>query len=377
MPAALSIIIPVYNEEKTIIPLLQKVLAAELPAGVTREVIVINDGSSDGSWSKLQTFKNHPQVKLFQQQKNSGKTAALRLGIEKAGGDIILIQDADFEYNPIDYPALLKPVLQGEVAVVYGSRLKGSTTRMTLINRFANIVSTATFNLLFGTRLTDINTCYKVFKKATLENIEITSRNFTFETEITAKLVGTGHTIKEVPIHYSARSKDEGKKITWAKALEMYSGIIRYRFSQTPPRQDILAMILYGMIALACLGNLYRAFIIFPKLLPALSNLTTASFPGEKFAVLRPHLSGIKKVGYFTDWSSPNPMRDTVIMGDFQMAQFVLSPCLIDYFGWTEYSYIVFNCISQQSARAKMKEIGAIPLFENGRGMALVKKINQ
>jgi len=225
----LSIIIPIYNEESFIDMVIKKINSARLSGNIHKEIILINDGSTDQTNKRLQQYNNDPAIKIFHQDTNKGKTAAVKLGIQQSQGDIILIQDADLEYDPDDYQALLEPIITSRARVVYGSRFKGTIDNMSLINRFANIISNMTFNFLFRTRLTDINTCYKVFKKEVLKDPAITSkRKFTFDTEITAKLVQWGYTIYEVPIRYVARSKQEGKKITWKDALEMYWAIIQY-----------------------------------------------------------------------------------------------------------------------------------------------------
>lgn len=225
----ISIIIPVYNEEKTIVLVLDKALSVALPKGITREVIVVNDGSRDQTVAVLNPYSLRQDVKILYQA-NQGKTAALVRGIAEATGDIILVQDADLEYNPDDYPALIEPIIANNAFVVYGSRFKGVIKKMHFINRIANIVSNATVNLLFNVKISDINTGYKVFRKSVLNDIKITSVGFAFETEVTAKLLNKGYRIHEVPITYTARSKKEGKKITWLKALWMYWKIIEYRF---------------------------------------------------------------------------------------------------------------------------------------------------
>jgi len=225
----ISIIIPAYNEEKTITLVLDKVLSVILPEGMVREVIVINDGSHDQTAKVLNRYNDHHDVKILHQTKQ-GKTAALVRGIAEATGDIFLIQDADLEYDPVQYPALLDPILKGEADVVYGSRFLGNIKDMRWINNWANRVSNWTLRALYGVNLTDINTCYKVFKREVIKGIRICSRNFAFETEVTVKLILRGIRIKEVPIEYVARSHREGKKIRWMTALEMYWPIIKYRF---------------------------------------------------------------------------------------------------------------------------------------------------
>ncbi len=165
-------------------------------------------------------------------QANAGKTAALLTGFKNASGDILLIQDADLEYDPSQYPKLLDPILKGSTQVVYGSRFLGKIEGMEPINRWANLVSNWTFRLLYKQNITDINTCYKVFTRKALEGIDIRSKNFAFETEVTVKFFQKGLTIMEVPIDYKARRHSQGKKIRWTTALEMFWPIIKYRFQR-------------------------------------------------------------------------------------------------------------------------------------------------
>ena len=224
----LSIIIPAYNEEHTIETVIDAVKSVKHQDNLEKEIIIVNDGSTDRTAQILDKYTSDPVIKIFH-QKNMGKTAALSEGIKDATGDIILIQDADLEYMPDHYPKLVEPILKGETAVVYGSRFKGTIKDMTFINRFANVLSNIVFNLLFKTNITDINTCYKIFKKDIIKNITIESKDFTFETEVTAKLINQGQKIIEIPIDYVARSKEEGKKINWLKAWKMFWGIIKYK----------------------------------------------------------------------------------------------------------------------------------------------------
>jgi glycosyltransferase involved in cell wall biosynthesis len=226
----LSVIIPVYNEKPTIIQIVRAVKAADLP-GVEKEIIVVDDGSDDGTREALSCFERDRFVRVFFQSPNQGKTAAIRRGLKESSGDLILIQDADLEYSPSHYPALLEPILKGEADVIYGSRFLGRITGMAPLNRFANAVSNLTFNLFFKARLTDINTCFKVFRKSDLNRIVIESDRFAFETEVTAKLARRGLRFREVPIVYQARSVKQGKKISWRSALGMYWAILKYRFA--------------------------------------------------------------------------------------------------------------------------------------------------
>lgn len=224
-----SVIVPVYNEERTVQELLQQVKAVVLPKGLAKEIIVVNDGSTDNTPAILKEFAKDNGVKVIEQP-NAGKASALMRGFNEASGDILLVQDADLEYNPSQYPQLLAPILNGEARVVYGSRFLGKIEDMKFINRAANCISNWTMRLLWGTAITDINTCYKVFVKSAIEGIDIVSTHFAFETEITVKLLKKGETIVEVPIEYHARTRAQGKKIKWATALQMYWPILKYRF---------------------------------------------------------------------------------------------------------------------------------------------------
>ena len=225
----LSIVIPAYNEEATIGQIVSKVQEVPLPAGLSKEIVIVNDGSRDKTADILSRLGGQAGIVIVHQS-NQGKTAALLTGFKNATGDILLVQDADLEYDPHQYDKLLRPILEQGVQVVYGSRFLGHIEGMKPINRWANEISNRTFSFLYGFKLTDINTCYKVFTREAWEGMVITSRNFAFETEFTVKLLRRGYAIREVAIDYKARTTQAGKKIKWSTALEMYWPIIKYRF---------------------------------------------------------------------------------------------------------------------------------------------------
>jgi glycosyltransferase involved in cell wall biosynthesis len=233
----LSIVIPVYNEESTIQHLIGLVLAAPLPKGVVRELICVNDCSKDGTDAKLDQLKNlHPDadIRVIHKKVNEGKGAALRDGFKHASGDVVLIQDADLEYDPTDYPKLLQPIIDDKADVVYGSRFIGEPHRVlyywhTLGNRFLTEFS----NMFTNLNLTDMEVCYKVFRKSVLDRIEIKCKRFGFEPEITAKIAKHRPRLRiyEVGVAYYGRSYEEGKKITWKDGIKAILTIIRFRFS--------------------------------------------------------------------------------------------------------------------------------------------------
>ncbi len=224
-----SILIPVYNEERTVAQLIEKVRAVKLAPALTKEIVIVNDGSTDKTREILSQYEGQEGIKIFHQA-NGGKTAGLLTAIKHATGDVYIVQDADLEYDPVEYPTLLDPIVKGQTHVVYGSRFLGSIERMKSINRWANVISNWTVSCLYGTKITDINTCYKVFTRQAFEGITIHGTHFALDTELTVKLLRKGLSIKEVSIGYVARSRAEGKKMRWATALKMYWAIIKYRF---------------------------------------------------------------------------------------------------------------------------------------------------
>jgi glycosyltransferase involved in cell wall biosynthesis len=222
----LSVIIPVYNEAITLAEILKRIRAVD----VEKEIIMIDDFSTDGTKNILEGLKGE-DGKVFYHEKNIGKCAALKTGFAQATGDYIVVQDADLEYNPQDYQLLLKAINENEAVVVYGSRFRGLRwpDNMTILNWFANKFLTFMTNLLYGTCLSDMETCYKLFRSDIIKNINIESDRFGFEPEITTKLLNRGIVIHEVAISYSGRTSLEGKKIGWGDGFYALWLLIKYR----------------------------------------------------------------------------------------------------------------------------------------------------
>jgi len=223
---AVSIVMPVYNERETVAETIRRVQAV----GIHQEIVIVDDFSLDGTREVLVELAKQPDIRLLMHGYNRGKGAALRTAFAEVQGDVILIQDADLEYNPGDYPRLLAPLQRGEADVVYGSRfLENAEQDPSRLHRFGNRLLTALSNRMTGHRLTDMETCYKVFRREILDGLEIEQDRFGFEPEFTAQLARQGHQIVEVPIAYHSRGYGEGKKIGFRDALNSLWCIAKYK----------------------------------------------------------------------------------------------------------------------------------------------------
>jgi glycosyltransferase involved in cell wall biosynthesis len=229
--STLSVIMPVFNERSTVAEIIRRMRAVQLPGQLNLQIVVVDDGSSDGSDKVLRALEDST-VRVVTHQQNQGKGAAIRTGLALATGDLLLIQDADLEYDPDDWPRLLDPVLKGKARVVYGSRFTGERKNMLPMhwagNRFLSLVT----NILYSSTLSDMETCYKLFDARVIDGMTVVSNRFDFEPEITAKVLRRGHRIYEVPISYAGREVHEGKKITWRDGFGALTALIRFRFTK-------------------------------------------------------------------------------------------------------------------------------------------------
>jgi glycosyltransferase involved in cell wall biosynthesis len=241
----LSIIIPVYNEAATLREMLCRVRQVNVtvqvdfgphshlqqPIRLEKEIIVVDDGSQDGSREIVREEASSGQLRAFYHPHNQGKGAAVRTGLQQATGDFVLIQDADLEYDPREYQTLVQPLLEGRAKVVYGSRFRGGPTKAMFFshmlgNRFLTLVT----NVLYDTIISDMETCYKCFCADVVRSIPLRARGFEFEPEVTAKVLKRGYRIYEVPISYTGREFEEGKKITWRDGFKALWTLVKYRF---------------------------------------------------------------------------------------------------------------------------------------------------
>ncbi len=227
-----SVIIPAFNEKDTIAEIIKRV--SEVP--VEKEIIVVDDGSTDGT---ARALENPPAgVRIIAHDRNMGKGCAVRTGLRHASGDVVIVQDADLEYNPAEYPRLIEPIEKGIADVVYGSRnALGNNPRSSFSFYFGGVMLSKLTNLLYGSRLTDEATGYKVFRTDLIKGLCLESRGFEFCPEVTGKLLRAGHRIHEVPISYTPRMKSQGKKITWKDGILAVYSLVKYRFAGGGPRK--------------------------------------------------------------------------------------------------------------------------------------------
>jgi len=237
---------PVYNERATLEEILSRVREVDLtlnqhrtnrllgePLTLEREIVIVDDGSTDGTREILDRLRQEqaPDLCILFHEQNGGKGAALRTGFQHASGDILIIQDADLEYDPRDYVKLLEPLLEGRAPVVYGSRFMGGPrAAMSLSHTLGNKLLTIMTNLLYGTSLSDMETCYKCFRRDVIQGMPLRSRRFEIEPELTAKILKRGYTIFEAPISYNGRAFHEGKKISWQDGFSAIWTLTKYRF---------------------------------------------------------------------------------------------------------------------------------------------------
>jgi glycosyltransferase involved in cell wall biosynthesis len=229
----LSIVIPVYNEASTVALVIEKVRSTDFGPGVDKEIIVVNDGSSDGTRQALAPFESGaPDIRVHHSRVNLGKGASVRIGFSFATGDIVTIQDADLELDPVEYKQLIRPIVDGSADVVYGSRFLDGGKRGTALFYLANRGLASLTNTLYGAHITDMETCYKVLRRDVLEKLTLRASRFEIEPELTAQVLKRGFRLVELPVAYNPRSKAEGKKLSWRDGFSAISMLINQRLKK-------------------------------------------------------------------------------------------------------------------------------------------------
>jgi glycosyltransferase involved in cell wall biosynthesis len=226
----ISIVVPVFNEARTVAEVIERLIAIDLPAA--REILVVNDGSTDGTREVLDRIPPRPELRIIHAEKNGGKGSAIRIGYAQATGSIVAIQDADLELDPAQLADLVQPILDGKTRVVYGSRFLAGRPAAPWLSIVANEVLTGVTNILYGGRITDMETCYKIMAREVALSLDLESNRFDIEPEITAKLLRDGHAIFELPIRFEPRSRAQGKKIGWRDGVRAIQVLLKYRFSK-------------------------------------------------------------------------------------------------------------------------------------------------
>jgi len=246
-PQLLSIIVPVYNEVRTVLAVIDRLRAIDLP--VAREILIVNDGSTDGTRDVLEDLRNRlppeaelnsgSRVTVIHAERNAGKGAAIRLGLDAAIGTIVAIQDADLELDPQQLSALVTPIVRGEADVIYGSRFLAGRPAAPWITIVANRALTATTNILFGSSITDMETCYKIMRADVARSLKLDANRFDIEPQITARLLAGGYRIHELPVTFEPRSRAQGKKIGWRDGVRAMEVLVTERFRKANPKSQI------------------------------------------------------------------------------------------------------------------------------------------
>jgi len=354
-----SIVIPVYNEEKFVAKVIERVLHADAGfPNVDIEVVVVNDGSSDNTRGEILKFEKN--IKFVDLEKNQGKGVALRSGFKVASGDIILIQDADFEYDPSDYHELLKPIIEGNADVVYGSRFIGGQSHRVLFfwHYMANLFLTLLSNMFSNLNLTDMETGYKAFRKEAIRSVSLRENRFGFEPEVTIKLAQKKWRFYEIGISYNGRDYAEGKKISWKDAVRALFVILRYGLN----RRFFISLLILILIFSAILGLTKETV----GLIRQMPNITDQIPPGQKFVPLINIISGEEKVGFISAGAGQGYVMD------LYQAQHALAPIIIEE--GSDSKFIIVSGYSKTALEIIMNGLNARLVSELPNDLYLIEK---